>query len=117
MDSVDWGTIPAWGRRTLSRIGDAYHASGRYLGRLLLGVYPRKRSGERVLHNDALASNRYARSVRLSGSLPVLYFLGSDARSDVLPYRYLGWKEPTLFRNQILPVYAGRFGGDVTGGA
>ncbi len=44
--------------------------------------------------------------------VPVLRVLGGDAGPDVLPDRDLGRRAPAVRGDQVLPVHAGRLGGD-----
>src|SRR5439155_11626659 len=106
-----------WHRRPFAGAGDADDAVGCNLGYLFMGLYPREGPRKRVLHNAAVASERDARSVHISRPVPVLRVLGSDAGADVLLDRHLGRQESALLGDKILPVYAGRFGGDAAGRA
>src|SRR5207249_4615113 len=87
--------------------GFAHHGSWSHRDSFFLDGNSDK--GKGILHLHADSSDRHARRFYGARLCAVLHLLGSHARSDVLPDRYLGRTTKALCRNQIFPLHISWF--------
>ena len=113
MDSVDRREIPPGHRRHQPSAGHAHDVSRDDRHSVVLERHQAAPKG--ILHSAFAAAGRHARRFRLAGFLPLLRFLGSDARADVFPDRRVGQRPAAVRGDQVLPVHAGRIRRDAAG--
>ena len=110
VDPLDRRPVPARRRRHLDAL-DPAHDAARVRSR---SCRPGRRH-ERVravLRVPAAAPDRHAGRLLRARHVPVLRVLGGHAGADVLPDRDLGRHAAAVRRDQVLPLHAGRLGGD-----